>query len=85
MANQRTEVAPYTHTREGPPIVDPLRYTLVSSTRVLRVLFEDLTIGLYQWVNQNKMLYLQTLNPFLDTFEGVKIIYIYLEEANFLV
>ena len=66
-------------------MVDSSRYTLVGSTRLHQVLVEDLTIGLYQWVNQGKMFYLQTLNPFLDTLEGVKIIYIYLEEANSLV
>ena len=85
MADQRTEAAPHTHTREGQPMVDSSRYTLVGSTRLHQVLVEDLTIGLYQWVNQGKMFYLQTLNPFLDTLEGVKIIYIYLEEANSLV
>ena len=62
-----------------------MRYTLVGSTRVHRVLIEDLSIGLYQWVNRGKIFYLQTLNPFSDTLEGVKTIYIYLEEANSLV
>ena len=51
MADQRAETAPQTHTREGPPMVDSSRYTLVGSTRVHRVLVKDLTIGLYQWVN----------------------------------
>ena len=85
MADQRTKDAPHTHTRDGPPMVDLMRYTLVGSTRVHRVLIEDLTIGLYQWVKHGKMFYLQTLNPFLDTLEGVKTIYIYLKEANSLV
>ena len=66
-------------------MVDLMRYTLVGSTRVHRVLIEVLTIGLYQWVNCGKIFYLQTLNPFLDTLEGVKTIYIYLQEANSLV
>ena len=85
MADQRTEAAPHTHTRDGPPMVDLMRYTLVGSTRVHRVLVEDLSIGIYQWVNRGKIFYLQTLNPFLDTLEGVKTIYIYLEETNSLV
>ena len=85
MADQRTEAAPHTHTRDGPPMVDLMRYTLVGSTRIHRVLIEDLTIGLYQWVNCGKIFYLETLNPFLDTLEGAKTMYIYLEEANSLV
>ena len=85
MADLRTEAAPHTHTREGPPMVDSSRYKLVGSTRVHRVLVEDLTIGLYEWVSLGKMFYLQTLNPFLDTLEGVKTIYIYLKEAKSLV
>ena len=66
-------------------MVDSSRYTLVGSSRVHKLLVEDLTLGLYQWVSQGKMFYLQTLNPFLDTLEGVRTIYIYLEEANSLV
>ena len=85
MADQRTKATPHTHTREGPPMVNSSRYTLVGSTRVHRVLIEDLTIGLYQWVNCGKMFYLPTLNLFLDLFEGVKTIYIYLEETKSLI
>ena len=58
MADQRIEATPHTHTRDGPPMVDLMRYTLVGSTRVHRVLIEDLTIGLYQWVNRSKIFYL---------------------------
>ena len=44
MADQRTEATPHTHTRDRPPMVDLMRYTLVGSTRVHRVLIEDLSI-----------------------------------------
>ena len=83
--NKGWQTLHHTHTRDGPPMVDLMRYTLVGSIRVHRVLIEDLSIGLYQWVNCGKIFYLQTLNPFLDTLEGVKTIYIYLEKANSLV
>ena len=82
MAHLRAEVVPHIQTREGPSMVDSSRYTLVGSIRVHRVLVEYLTIGLNQWVSHGKVFYFQTLNPFVDTLEGVKIIYICHEEAN---
>ena len=53
----------HTETREIPPIVDQTRYTLVGLTIVHRVHVDELTIGIYQWVNKNEIIYLQTLNP----------------------
>ena len=43
------------------------------------------SINLYLWVICSNTIYLLAPNPFLQTLEGDKIIYIYLKETNSLV
>ena len=69
--------------RKRPPIIDPTRYKLVDFIRVHRDHENYLIIEIYQWVNQNKSIYLQTWNPILKTLEGEQtMMYIYFKSTK---
>ena len=70
---------------EKPPQVDPAHFRLVNSVRVSRLHTDNPTIGLYQWAHINETLYLQTLNPNVDTLDSEKTIYLFLNQKGALI